>query len=591
MSLNAQKTREFSPNVLRRIKLRTRLFVTFLIISLVPVITIGIFSYHAYTQSMNEKVKQAALQSIELLNNNMSTLLGIYSDYIGSISVSDTVQNGVASVNKGHPLTSGIVSGISEMIVTIPFQSTHLKNIRVVSNDRTVIYDLGYDDITPQRFNELLDNIEAASPQDSLQYIHTYRANDKIVIGRKIYDMHHTSTPLGYIMLYIDESQLSRYIFTDVSFGEGSNFLLIDAAGNVVSSQNAELLGEDLADDPIFQQITAHRQAGENNFLCELNGVDTLTIFKYNTTYNVYLAATIPQAYITNGTRTINMMLIALAAVLVVVSVFLTLLVYRSVMHPIDNMVAACNAKSEEIGLKINDPSPDELGFLARTIDNMVNEIGLLAQRWSDDQRKMRELELQTLQYQINPHFLFNTLNTLKWIATLNHVTPVSHGIDALSSLLQSTLIKKDELIPFDDELRNLKNYCDIQQLRYAGRFEMEYQIEDAAGYWTVPRFILQPLVENSILHGTADEDDFVTITVRATVSENLLTIHISDTGCGFDPSAIKEKNSERFSGIGLSNVDERMRLHYGNEYGLTIESAPGIGTQCILCIPNEAIR
>ena len=347
-----------------------------------------------------------------------------------------------------------------------------------------------------------------------------------------------------------------------------------------------------MADDPIFQQITAHRQAGENNFLCELNGVDTLTIFKYNTTYNVYLAATIPQAYITNGTRTINMMLIALAAVLVVVSVFLTLLVYRSVMHPIDNMVAACNAKSdEEIGLKINDTSPDELGFLARTIDNMVNEIGLLAQRWSDDQRKMRELELQTLQYQINPHFLFNTLNTLKWIATLNHVTPVSHGIDALSSLLQSTLIKKDELIPFDDELRNLKNYCDIQQLRYAGRFEMEYQIEDAAGYWTVPRFILQPLVENSILHGTADEDDFVTITVRATVSENLLTIHISDTGCGFDPCAIKEKNSERFSGIGLSNVDERMRLHYGNEYGLTIESAPGIGTQCILCIPNEAIR
>ena len=116
MSLNAQKTREFFPNVLRRIKLRTRLFVTFLIISLVPVITIGIFSYHAYTQSMNEKVKQAALQSIELLNNNMSTQLGIYSDYIGSISVSDTVQNGVASVNNGHPLTSDIVSGPSVLM-------------------------------------------------------------------------------------------------------------------------------------------------------------------------------------------------------------------------------------------------------------------------------------------------------------------------------------------------------------------------------------------------------------------------------------------------------------------------------------------
>lgn len=258
MSLNAQKTREFSPNVLRRIKLRTRLFVTFLIISLVPVITIGIFSYHAYTQSMNEKVKQAALQSIELLNNNMSTQLGIYSDYIGSISVSDTVQNGVASVNNGHPLTGDIVNGIGEMIVTIPFQSTHLKNIRVVSNDRTVIYDLGYDDITPQRFNELLDNIEAASPQDSLQYIHTYRANDKIVIGRKIYDIHHISTPLGYIMLYmynlllVDDEPLIKVAFQSAVEWGKNGFLLAATASNgqealhIVETQHIDAVITDL---------------------------------------------------------------------------------------------------------------------------------------------------------------------------------------------------------------------------------------------------------------------------------------------------------------------------------------------------------
>lgn len=146
-------------------------------------------------------------------------------------------------------------------------------------------------------------------------------------------------------------------------------------------------------------------------------------------------------------------------------------------------------------------------------------------------------------------------------------------------SICPATLEQNSIYIFIPDE--KLKIYGDLLRIITAQSME----------YWTVPRFILQPLVENSILHGTADEDDFVTITVRATVSENLLTIHISDTGCGFDPSAIKEKNSERFSGIGLSNVDERMRLHYGNEYGLTIESAPGIGTQCILRIPNEAIR
>ena len=108
-------------------------------------------------------------------------------------------------------------------------------------------------------------------------------------------------------------------------------------------------------------------------------------------------------------------------------------------------------------------------------------------------------------------------------------------------------------MIPFDDELRNLKNYCDIQQLRYAGRFEMEYQIEDAAGYWTVPRFILQPLVENSILHGTADEDDFVTITVRATVSYRICLPFISPIPAAVLTPVPSRENSERFSGIGLS--------------------------------------
>ena len=294
----------------------------------------------------------------------------------------------------------------------------------------------------------------------------------------------------------------------------------------------------------------------------------------------------------------ISTLLLLGALVLVFFGVFTAVIlvsterVSRQKTRIIDEIAAACyQVQQGDLNTELSISSHDEFQIISQAYNSMLKSMRELIRRSVDLGHETAVSKIKQLESQFHPHFLFNTLNTLKWIATLNHVTPVSHGIDALSSLLQSTLIKKDELIPFDDELRNLKNYCDIQQLRYAGRFEMEYQIEDAAGYWTVPRFILQPLVENSILHGTADEDDFVTITVRATVSENLLTIHISDTGCGFDPSAIKEKNSERFSGIGLSNVDERMRLHYGNEYGLTIESAPGTGTQCILRIPNEAIR
>lgn len=579
-------------STLRQHKIHTRLLLAFLLISLVPINIIGIFAYQTYTQSIHNKVKEACLQSIELLNNNLSTQLGIFSNYIGAISISEAVQNGMSSVNKNNILNSDIVRNINEISTAIPFQNAYLKNLRVVTKQRKIIYDLGYDDITNTQFNELIDKIEQTSPKDSLQYIHTYRASDKIALGRKIYNMHHTSSALGYIIIYIDEALVSNIIFTDVSFGDTSNFLLFDKSGNIISAQKRSWLGRNVKNEIFFRRVLSSQQNGNNYLEDQIDNEQYHIVFTYNDTYDIYLAALIPQSYITQDSKPINIVLIVIALLLIGLSLIITLLVYSSVMQPINAMLYACNTTDEaEIDIRINDKAPDELGFWARTIDNMVHELSILIQRSIKYEKHMRELELQALHYQINPYFLFNTLNTLKWIAKLNNILPVSHGIEALSALLQNTLITKCEMIKFTDELNNLKNYCAIQQLRYAGSFEINYQIADNISNWQVPRFILQPLVENAIIHGQKSKDDLLSIFIQAYRQSDLLIIEINDNGKGFDLTKIKAENFEKFTGIGLNNVDERLKLHYGANFGLIIQSKSAYGTKCILKIPKDIIR
>lgn len=148
-------------------------------------------------------------------------------------------------------------------------------------------------------------------------------------------------------------------------------------------------------------------------------------------------------------------------------------------MQPINHMVAMCNITSDaDLDKSIDDQSKDELGFLARTIDNMIAEMKQLGIQYAADQRQKRKLELEMLQYQINPHFLFNTLGSLRFVAQLNDVPVLEEGISSRPLLLRPSLVKKQELIPISAEIENLRNYFTLQKIRYAGMFEMEYRLE-----------------------------------------------------------------------------------------------------------------
>ncbi len=218
----------------------------------------------------------------------------------------------------------------------------------------------------------------------------------------------------------------------------------------------------------------------------------------------------------------------------------------------------------------------------------------MLAYRWSEDQKRKRELGFESLQYQINPHFLFNTLNTLKWIAVINDVPVLEDGISSLSSLLQNTLLHKDDAVSVDEEITNLKHYFTIQRIRYADSFNVIYNLDDSLLRYKVPRLILQPLAENSIIHGTAKGLNHINITINCTdYDEDNILLELAEYGSGFDEKEVTSKQinsgkSSKFSGIGLTNVDERLKLYFGADYGLRIFSKIDEGTTIQIIIPKE---
>lgn len=575
--------------LLRNVKIKNRLLCIFLFISLVPVTFIGFYAYTVYTKSINNKLQYSNEQALYLLNKNFITELNTFRMYIDTISVSNECQEILSAPSDANfILKEQDVQAINDLRTRIPFPSIHLKNLRILDRNRNIIYDFGYDDIDSDYFSRIVEEIDTSSPHDSLQYIHTYRSSDKIIIGRKIYSSSQLNEHIGYILIYLDETFFSNKLFSNVAFGEESNIMLVRNDGYIISSQDRSLLGK-LLDNALLKQIRSNQSSLAKTVYTEYKNEQVVLISAYNEAFDNYLITYFPYHYITDETTKINQKLVLLAFVLITLCICLTLIVYTSIMQPIHQMVEKCNNISyDRLNTAINDPSPDELGFLSRTIDQMLYRIHISNMKQAQNEEQKRSLELSILQYQINTHFLFNTLNSLRVVAQMNSVPILEQGISSLSFLLQQTLVKKQEIIPLSQEIENLNHYFTIQGIRYAGMFDVKYKLENSSLSYEIPRFALQPLAENAIIHGTANVNMPITIFIESHFSDNnSLKIVIRDNGCGFNSNETKQTNKKCGSGIGVENVDQRIKLHYGTSYGLSVESHMGEGTICTLTLPR----
>lgn len=235
----------------------------------------------------------------------------------------------------------------------------------------------------------------------------------------------------------------------------------------------------------------------------------------------------------------------------------------------------------------------NEIGMLRQSFNIMTEELQNLMEDKVNDQKLKYKLELKALHAQINPHFLYNTLDSIVWMAEMADNSEVVIMTSALAKLLRQSINNEEETVTIRQEIEYVKSYLTIQKMRYKEQLSYDIQVEEAIYSIRIVKLILQPLVENAIYHGIKYRDTMGKIIIRGYEKENNIIIQIIDDGIGMDSYTLarifqKKERKEKTNGVGVENVNKRIKLYYGEGYGLQYESQKNKGTTVSIIIPKQ---
>lgn len=287
----------------------------------------------------------------------------------------------------------------------------------------------------------------------------------------------------------------------------------------------------------------------------------------------------------------------AIIVVLLAAIAIISWLFTRSLTEPIRRLIRSMR-KVEQGEFVVLEPAAreDEIGKLNQSYSRMVKRLQELVQAIEEKERQKQVAEVIALRARINPHFLYNTLNSIRMLAMIQGSAHLSTLIQSLSKLLQANMKLEKELVPLADEIDILKQYVLLMELRYTNQFAVDWRIPPSLERATVPSMLLQPLVENAIFHSIGDGDRKLRIGISAYVEDGSgdLLLVVEDNGSGMEPAQLQEIRrrlddaGQREQSIGITNVHERIWLRFGKPYGLSIDSSPQRGTRITIRLPNK---
>jgi len=295
---------------------------------------------------------------------------------------------------------------------------------------------------------------------------------------------------------------------------------------------------------------------------------------------------------INGAMRRISGILVAIFAVAVAVSAAVAGIISLQVSRPVTQLRKVMRRIEEgDFSMPVDVTGQKEIVLLSHSFSSMVQKIQELMARLVAEQREKRKTELRALQNQINPHFLYNTLDSIVWLAENQRTGDVITTVVALARLFRISISKGENFITVQDEVSHVRNYLTIQTIRYQDKFTYELELQPDMAEMKVMKLILQPLVENAIQHGVGDDDGHITIT--GTIEGDFMVFRVSNTGYGIPDSKIEEmyetmRGGTEHPSVGMRNVYQRLKLYYGEQADITISSVQDESTTMTIFIPVD---
>lgn len=586
--------------------IKTKLMSTHLLLILIPtVLIISLFYSSIYDLIVNDSIRQsfalssqsasaleARLEPISMVSSSIRSntfIRQICTDSISEEAKAELAHNSAFLNDLHSQLDSGIDGTmISSIHIYTDHAPTELYDNRLLEG-----FFVPEGSIHGTYWHGIMNSTPKTELYCPSFYLSHKEINDygELAYIERLYPTSPASTESPtYLAIYFTSDEFTNILKHDLSVAGGVSYILNERQA-IVASSDAALAGAYLMDYETVRGISASS-----------DGYTTRTVIGnevYTASFNLgdtdwYMVSVIPSDIVLQRGRSIisNFAMIYLLTLLIafLISWFLA----RSITLRLSMINDEMRAARSRPPVRIPDPKThDEIGELTDSYNYMADQQNLLVRRQQETAEELRILEIRALQSQINPHFLYNTMDMINWLSQSGEIEEVTRAVQALSSFYKLTLSRKDPISDIRSEIEHVKLYVELQNMRFEEKIRLMVDIPDELLSARLPKLTLQPIVENSILHGILEKESREgTIVVAGWHSEGDIIILISDDGIGMDKEALHDilsgdnKNATG-TNIAVFNTHRRLQILFGEEYGLTYHSTLGSGTEVEIRIPS----
>jgi len=440
---------------------------------------------------------------------------------------------------------------------------------------------------------EELSNVAANKPYSwtlRLEDTQSGPRKENIFLVGKLDDIY-TSKNLGIVLIQTEKSFFDR-IFMNTEFQQGYMFLT-DEDGKIVSATKNYMF---YLRDPQFNKKAPQKFIDEilSSSRGRINSGEQTVIYDTISRNGWKLIAVVSSASLSKGMETIKESIITLGLLVILLSILFAVALSGTLIKPLKDLQAAI----ERFGMgqmdsRLHLDEKSDFFNIGTVFNKMADRINELMKITVAVEREKRKAELVALQSQINPHFLYNTLDSLRWMAQKQGQNEMSSIIVELATFFRIGLSRGKELITIRQEIEHTKSYLKIQQFRYEDKFVFNIDVENEILNLYIPKIVIQPLVENSIYHGIKNKQGQGTINIRGVLKDGKVILTVHDDGKGMTRERLKEVRKELYGETqrkrdiyGIKNINERIKRWFGDEYGLSIDSSADEGTIVTIIIP-----
>jgi len=565
----------------RNLRLRNKFFMIFLIVSFIPFSVLIYYSYSSTRDTITAHTYSALSGTLDQINTNIENRLGYYNQLSNIFYMDAQLRNYLSNDYEQAFYYLDAFRYINRMMSSMLIANANIQGITVYIDNKTLYSD--------KQFVKYMEELPEAAKRAALDaagkpvytQIDDPQTGETFVTLIRSFSYFSLTHPYGILTIGIDDDEI--YSLIEKESGNKSVYI-IDSSGRVVSSGDPGMKDRSLFETfPIEDRLSLPR----GNFDARIDGQERF--FTYKKLSNGWTTViTVPYDELLANANSATKRIVWISFAAIAAAALLIFVTARVITKRIEGLLQQIRKVERGVfQVKLKPMGDDEIGQLAFAFEKMASRIQELIDEVYVKEIAVKESELTTLQAQINPHFLYNTLSSISALAVKEGSMQVYGMVNHLSKYYRISLNKGKRVILLEQEIQLVRNYISIQEIRFRGRLRMHYDLDESLFNRTVIKLLLQPFIENCINHAIWSEDG-INIVVKLKAQDEDILLQVIDDGLGMTREQLAQafNKANNQSGYGIKNVDDRIKLAYGDRYGVEIYSRLGIGTSVTVRIP-----